>query len=749
MKWFHDLPIARKLAVGFTLTTLMTVVLGAFALLRLSEANAQLSAMASNDIPSVQYLGEVRSQLGEFRTYELAQLSMLDQPEKVADYNKRMDDTAAVVREQLAAYAKLPAGAKERELYRAVQADIDGYFAANAKLREAATAGDGVVARQISDDQSRPLRRKAFEDLKALGAYSSSLMQGKIDNANATHRNSMLAIIAAIVLLVVVAATLAVVISRAVVGPLGKAVNAIQAVARGDLSVTTQSTGKDEAGRMLAATTEMTAMLRRFSEQTQLMAQMHAGPDISHRIPEDFPGVYGQLASGINTVIFEHLDAIRDAIDVLNQYATGNLTPDARRLPGSRAILHESMDAAKASLLAINTQIQQLASAAAAGDFSQRGDAQRFDHDFRVMIEQLNSMMQVADGNLGQLSQLLQSIAAGDLTARMDGQFNGVFARMRDDANTTVAQLTQIVGQIQASAGSITLAAGEIASGNSDLSRRTEQQAANLEETAASMEELTSTVRQNAEHARQANQLAIGAHGVASQGGEVVGQVVTTMSAIEASSKKIAEIISVIDGIAFQTNILALNAAVEAARAGEQGRGFAVVASEVRTLAQRSAAAAKEIKGLIDDSVGKVAEGSSLVHQAGSTMGEIVASVQRVTDIMAEISAASQEQSAGIEQVNQTVVQMDETTQQNAALVEEATAAARAMEDQAVQLGEAVARFRLASQGTTAIPARPLAAPVPRQVAAAAPAARPAPARPLRASAVQPALAADGDWQEF
>ncbi|WP_323152325.1 methyl-accepting chemotaxis protein [Stenotrophomonas maltophilia] len=749
MKWFQDLPIARKLAVGFTLTTLMTVVLGAFALVRLSEANAQLSAMASNDIPSVQYLGEVRSQLGEFRTYELAQLSMLDQPEKVADYNKRMDDTAAVVREQLAAYAKLPAGAKERELYRAVQADVDGYFAANAKLREAATAGDGVVARQISDDQSRPLRRKAFEDLKALGAYSSSLMQGKIDNANATHRNSMLAIIAAVVLLVVVAATLAVVISRAVTGPLGKAVNAIQAVARGDLSVTTQSTGKDEAGRMLAATADMTAMLRRFSEQTQLMAQMHAGPDISHRIPEDFPGVYGQLASGINTVIFEHLDAIVDAIEVLNQYAIGNLAPDARRLPGSRAILHESMDAAKASLLAINTQIQQLASAAAAGDFSQRGDAQRFDHDFRVMIEQLNSMMQVADGNLGQLSQLLQSIAAGDLTARMDGQFNGVFARMRDDANTTVAQLTQIVSQIQASASSITLAAGEIASGNSDLSRRTEQQAANLEETAASMEELTSTVRQNAEHARQANQLAIGAHGVASQGGEVVGQVVTTMSAIEASSKKIAEIISVIDGIAFQTNILALNAAVEAARAGEQGRGFAVVASEVRTLAQRSAAAAKEIKGLIDDSVGKVAEGSSLVHQAGSTMGEIVASVQRVTDIMAEISAASQEQSAGIEQVNQTVVQMDETTQQNAALVEEATAAARAMEDQAVQLGEAVARFRLASQGVAAAPARLANAPQPRQVAAALPVTKAAPTRPLRASAAQPALAAEGDWQEF
>ncbi|WP_414495247.1 methyl-accepting chemotaxis protein [Stenotrophomonas maltophilia] len=749
MKWFHDLPIARKLALGFTLTTLMTVVLGVFALLRLSEANAQLGSMATNDMPSLQHLGEARSLLGEFRTYEMALLTMLDQPDRVADYNKRMDDTAQTVRDELAAYAVIPASDAERALFTPVKADVDAYFAANARLREAVNSGDAALAQQISDEQSRPARRKAFDDLKALSGFLSKQMQGKIEGANATHRNSIIAVVSCVVLLSLLAAALAIVISRAVTGPLGKALAAIQAVARGDLSVNTQATSQDEAGRMLAATSEMTTMLRRFSEQTQLMAQMHAGPDISHRIPEDFPGVYGQLAAGINTVIFEHLDAIVDAIEVLNQYAIGNLTPDARRLPGSRAILHESMDAAKASLLAINTQIQQLAAAAAAGDFSQRGDAERFQHDFKLMIEHLNTMMQVADSNLGQLSQLLQSIAAGDLTARMDGQFNGVFARMRDDANTTVAQLTQIVGQIQASASSITLAAGEIASGNSDLSRRTEQQAANLEETAASMEELTSTVRQNAEHARQANQLAIGAHGVASQGGEVVGQVVTTMSAIEASSKKIAEIISVIDGIAFQTNILALNAAVEAARAGEQGRGFAVVASEVRTLAQRSAAAAKEIKGLIDDSVGKVAEGSSLVHQAGSTMGEIVASVQRVTDIMAEISAASQEQSAGIEQVNQTVVQMDETTQQNAALVEEATAAARAMEDQAVQLGEAVARFRLASQGSTVAPARLATAPQPRQVAATLPITKAVPSRPLRTSAAQPALAAEGDWQEF
>jgi len=257
------------------------------------------------------------------------------------------------------------------------------------------------------------------------------------------------------------------------------------------------------------------------------------------------------------------------------------------------------------------------------------------------------------------------------------------------------------------------------------------------------MEELTSTVRQNAEHARQADQLARGAAEVAAKGGDVVNQVVTTMTSIEQSSQRIADIISVIDGIAFQTNILALNAAVEAARAGDQGRGFAVVATEVRTLAQRSASAAKEIKSLIDDSVEKVSEGSQQVRRAGTTMDDIVASVQRVTTIMADISAASQEQTAGIEQVNQTVMQMDESTQQNAALVEEATAAARSMEDQAQQLTDAVAQFRL-SEAVGASLARVVASMVPSPPQRPRPALRAIPSPSPRATATT-----GNDWQEF
>jgi len=443
-----------------------------------------------------------------------------------------------------------------------------------------------------------------------------------------------------------------------------------------------------------------------------------------------------------NALVGSHVQVQNRLIEVMKHYARGDLSVDMDPLPGEKAAITQAMDETKTSLSAINSEIRRLATAAAAGDFSLRGDEDRFAYDFRDMVAGLNRLMQTTDENLVQVSTLLQAISRGDLTVRMQGDFHGVFARMRDDCNATVDQLKQIVGRIQSSASSINLAAGEIASGNTDLSRRTEQQAANLEETAASMEELTSTVKQNAEHARQANQLAIGAHGVASQGGEVVGQVVTTMSAIEASSKKIAEIISVIDGIAFQTNILALNAAVEAARAGEQGRGFAVVASEVRTLAQRSAGAAKEIKGLIEDSVGKVADGSALVRQAGTTMGEIVASVQRVTDIMADISAASQEQSSGIEQVNQAVVQMDETTQQNAALVEEASAAARSMEEQANLLTEAVSVFRTG--------AAVAAVSVPRALAAVAASVTPVRRPAVLSPRIEPTLAANaGGWEEF
>ncbi len=346
--------------------------------------------------------------------------------------------------------------------------------------------------------------------------------------------------------------------------------------------------------------------------------------------------------------------------------------------------------------------------------------------------------------------KVAQTVAAGDLSSRIDVNSKDETGQLLQALKDMNQSLAGIVTEVRGGTDTIASASEQIASGTADLSSRTEEQASSLEETASSMEELTSTVKQNADNARQANQLAVTASEVAVKGGTVVSEVVQTMGSINESAKKIVDIIAVIDGIAFQTNILALNAAVEAARAGEQGRGFAVVASEVRNLAQRSAAAAKEIKTLIDNSVEKVDAGTKLVDQAGTTMQEVVESIRRVTDIMAEISAASQEQTAGIEQVQQAVTQMDETTQQNSALVEESAAASESLHEQATKLAQVVSVFKLDGMQATAATAsatRPKGAVTPL-VRKPASSAKPS-AAPRQVKHLARGGAGADDWEEF
>nr|WP_315486401.1 methyl-accepting chemotaxis protein [uncultured Undibacterium sp.] len=349
---------------------------------------------------------------------------------------------------------------------------------------------------------------------------------------------------------------------------------------------------------------------------------------------------------------------------------------------------------------------------------------------------------------LRKLGDRMTALSSGDadLSVQLEVSGNDELAVIGNGFNQFVGNIHDVLVQVSASAENVARGSAEISHGNTDLSERTEQQASALEETAASVEELTSTVKENAENARQANQLAGSASEVAQRSGAVVSQVVATMASINDSSKKIVDIISVIDGIAFQTNILALNAAVEAARAGEQGRGFAVVASEVRNLAQRSAVAAKEIKALIDESVSKVAIGSRLVDEAGSTMDEVVASVQRVTSIMSEITVATAEQSEGISQVNQAIVQMDSVTQQNAALVEEAAAAAESLQEQASHLAAAVSVFKLDRSTPAAPSARKVSAAVPRL---AAPVGRVSVTKPVANTKSKSSTNADSEWEEF
>nr|WP_298141728.1 methyl-accepting chemotaxis protein [uncultured Pseudomonas sp.] len=396
--------------------------------------------------------------------------------------------------------------------------------------------------------------------------------------------------------------------------------------------------------------------------------------------------------------------------------------------------------------VSVEREVAGLVNAAAIGDFTQRLDEMGKAGFFLNLASGLNQLMQTADKGLRDVVRVLGALAQGDLTQRITDDYQGTFGQLKDYANETADSLSRMLGQIRLAADTIYTAASEISAGNTDLSSRTEEQASSLEETASSMEELTSTVKLNADNARQANSLAVNASEVAVAGGTVVSQVVETMSSINESARKIADIIGVIDGIAFQTNILALNAAVEAARAGEQGRGFAVVAGEVRNLAQRSAAAAKEIKTLISDSVDKVNNGNVLVAQAGKTMSEIVTSIKRVTDIMAEIAAASAEQSTGIEEISGAVSQMDEMTQQNAALVEEAAASAESLLEQASEMTQAVAVFKIDQDHDQ--PVRSETRKIPRATALPAPSA-PRPVRTPSKGLPARGPGKDNEWEEF
>ncbi|NIJ78659.1 methyl-accepting chemotaxis protein-1 (serine sensor receptor) [Xanthomonas campestris] len=743
--------VGRRLGLAFSILILLSSLLVATGLVTLANARQQLDFIVLDRMAKIQIgngmLDANSSLLIALGTYAMATSDELN------------NEALTTIKAQRQRYNELRAKLdtlSSSEEGRQIRAEMDERRAISSKINEQVMAlaaqNENAPAQTLLSEKARPATMAWQDKIRELVARQEGQSQQAYADAVASMNRGKLLIISGGIAVVVISSLLAWLITRSLTQPLARATRVAEAIANGRLDNDVESDAKDETGRLLRAMRGMQRQLQSLLDAQSDMARRHDDGQTSFRIDATaFPGDYARMAEDINTLVASHLAVQTNLARIMGRYAIGDLSESMDRLPGEKAVLTQTMDEVKANLSAMNREIKQLAQSAANGDFSARGDAERFQYDFLVMVDSLNQLMATADGNLQSLSSLLQSIAAGDLTARMTGEFKGVFAQMRDDANATAAQLAEIVGRIQHSAVSINSAASEIAAGNQDLSQRTEQQAANLEETAASMEELTSTVRQNAEHARQANQLAIGAAGVASQGGEIVSKVVGTMAGIEASSKKIADIISVIDGISFQTNILALNAAVEAARAGEQGRGFAVVASEVRTLAQRSTAAAKEIKSLIDDSVERVAEGSTLVHTAGSTMAEIVASVQRVTDIMGEISAASQEQSAGIEQVNTTVTQMDETTQQNAALVEEATAAARSMEEQAVQLTQAVSVFKI-SEGSThpTRSATPVAARLSQIAGRPVAVKRPLPQAPATNRAVAAGASHDAaDWQEF
>jgi methyl-accepting chemotaxis protein len=825
MDWLRNLKIAPKLLLAFGVVVVLIIVLAVSAFRGLGTLNDATTEITQRWMVELTTAQDLKS---EASAYRLQNFSLVLRTSEEAKESARgeIENHKFNFEDLLLSLETTSVTDEDKAKVAAIKAAWEAYVANTGEVTSAYDMGfvDEALDMFLADN------RVKYEEV-------ATLIQERVDHgiqgstaartgAEEAYKTAQGVIWTSLLVAIVLAIVLALLIARAISKGVNSAVTIANAVAGGKLDNVIDTKRNDEIGALLAALNRMQNDLNGRIEADRLVAEAnlriknaldsasaavliaddggqviyangslsHRFADLEERIAQRAPGFtaanlvgssLGEL-TGIDVLAADALAAITDT-QVVEREFVGRIfqlsaTP-IRNAEGERlGILVDWRD--RTDEVSVEAEVQGVVQATARGDFSKVIAEAGKSGFFLTLATALNAGFAGTRSTLTEIGRVMGLVAQGDLTAKMEGHYEGQFAEIRDSIEGSVTQLRSLIGQIQMAAGQINTAASEIAAGNQDLSARTEQQAANLEETAASMEELTATVKQNADSARQANQLASGAAGVAEQGGEVVGKVVTTMREIEDSSKRVADIISTIDGIAFQTNILALNAAVEAARAGEQGRGFAVVASEVRSLAGRSAQAAKEIKELIEASVETVGEGSRLVQQAGATMAEIVGSVKRVTDIMAEISAASAEQSTGIEQVNQTITQMDETTQQNAALVEEATAAARSMEDQAQQLAEAVGRFKIADTAApvaaAASPARSagsaMAAPSTggtRNMRATSPAprapAKPAPAAPAPKAAAKPAArpaprvetpkpgasrgksdsASEGEWTEF
>ncbi len=698
MNYLRNVRVAWRLGLGFGLLLLLVaavVTTGATATAVQKHAMQQVVEVSVAKVRLLSEMLDANNQMMVVRREMLIrQGEARDADEqRIADLVKRYESSWT-------AYQALPGDADGKTMGEAIASMRAVARPLNKQTSELMAQGDfpGAIAltlgpvQEAANGWNKALADGvAFEEKESRKAAAEAIRLGE-------RSLLQLLVLGGVALLVGIAAS--VMIGRSLTGPLARAVQLAQRLSKGELDQTFHLGGRDELTQLGEAMGSVRQSVQAAIGAQLQMAEQHEAGAIGYRMDASaFPGDFGRMVQATNSLVESHVQVELLMAEVMQRYAIGDLSRDLPQYPGEKGAFTRTLAAVKQSLMAISAQIDTLARAAGAGDFSVRGDAEAFQFQYRAMVEHLNAMMASSQASIADVSDVLRAISHGNLTARMDGDYEGVFARMRDDANTTTTQLTGIVRGIQVAADSINNAAQELAAGNSDLSRRTEQQAANLEEAAASMEELTSTVRQNADLARQADSEAHAAGAAVRETEQAMAQMATVMGEIDQSSARISEISTVIDGIAFQTNILALNAAVEAARAGEQGRGFAVVASEVRTLAQRAGVAAKEIKELIEDAAAKVQSGLAVTVQSEAAIARLAHASSRTNQLMSDIAAASKEQAAGIEQVNQVVVQMDQVTQQNAALVEEATAASRALEEQANALTTSVSVFQIEQDG--------------------------------------------------
>ena len=730
---FKNLRIKSKLAWGFGVSGLLLLIIGLMSYEGMNRLSGHTEFIYKTNLHGITIMSDLRAQMLRRSNFVIWHILASDSPamaaqeKSIAELDKEIEDLVAkyvpliVAEEEKKVFAKLQAGIPEYMEIRKKVLQLSKNFSkdAAAEVQKTELAEKIGALYDMVDWLVKENNRQAEESYQSGHALSTSLNWGM----------GLLSISAFLIGGIAVWF-----VSRLIVDNLANVLEAAEQLQNGNLTHRAKVTTQDEIGKLSTAFNQMAETMQNKVEQEQKSAsEMKGITGALNRAQavvefgldgtvltanENFLNTFGYSLAEIKGQ--HHRMFCEAAYTNSGEYMAfwqrlnrGEYDAGVYRRVGKggkevwiQASYNPILDAAgkvykvvkfatdvTGQKLAQN-EVEKLIKTAAAGDLSNRIDITQFEGAAKTLTASINQLLDAVVTPLREAQTVLTALADCNLTRAMTGMYHGEFEQMKSSLNGAVHKLTETITVVREAVEAVTTGSEEISKGSEDLSQRTSEQASSLEETSASMEQMTSTVKQSADNAKQANQLAIAAREVAEKGGAVTVRAVEAMGEINKSSKKIADIITVIDEIAFQTNLLALNAAVEAARAGEHGRGFAVVASEVRNLAQRSATAAKEIKGLINESIQRVMDGSELVNQSGKTLEEIVNSVKRVTDIIAEISAASQEQASGIDQVNKAIMQMDETTQQNAALVEQTTSASQTMRQQASSLLAHVSLFR-------------------------------------------------------
>lgn len=783
-----DMSIKSKLTWTMLVMSVMLLIIGAIGLMGMSQTKDGLRDVYELHMVGLSDVTGINRYV--LRNRILVEGALLDPtPENVAKKTEEIKSNITTISKMADEYKTRMTDPVQKETFERFAADR-GNFVKEGLLAtmDLLNVGKFDEARKVFFEKTEPLNVKVVEHVNKLRTFHVEGAKQEFADSTARYENSRSIAIGLIIAGLLLAITTATTLIRSITRPLNQASDIFMRMSQGIYGNFVDITRNDETGKFMQSLEVMQTKLgfdvaeaaRQADETLRIkiaLDNVSTGVMIANNertiiyannavqrilkgaesaIRQQLPSFDADRMIGVNIDTFhKHPEHQAKLLANFTNTHTANLEIGGRhlRVTASPVInarndrlgaVAEWLD--RTNEVLVEKEVANIVDGALRGDFVTRISLEGKEGFFKQLSEGLNQLSEVTQTGLTDVARVLQLVAAGDLTEQISADYQGIFGQLKDDTNTTIERLREVVGNIKEATNAIDTAAKEIAAGNQDLSSRTEEQASSLEETSSSMEQLNATVRQNADNAKQANELAKRSNDGVVKGGQVVKQVVVTMGEIQASSKRISDIIGVIDGIAFQTNILALNAAVEAARAGEQGRGFAVVATEVRNLAQRSATAAKEIKTLIAESVDKVESGAKLVHQAGTTMDEVVVSFQQVARLVTDIASASREQSAGIEQTTLAVSQMDEVTQQNAALVEEAAAAAESLEEQARGLVETVNMFKLAEgdrRSRRSVPALPSAA-APSQPAIGVIKAKPA------AKAALPHLADAGDlWEEF